>query len=153
MPGSALKIETTRRQLAVASGCLPGLVDSARYRRRFWSDFRPACRLSGSAGLPGSCLLLPAGSRLPGRSRLPGLTLRSPRHSTRQQLPYTLRCERFAFGCLIARGITDRCAKKVKLFPVVVFEFRARGSINSPEKQGFSGERDMATPSTSSLKT
>ena len=50
MPGSALKIETTRRQLAVASGCLPGLVDSARYRRRFWSDFRPACRLSGSAG-------------------------------------------------------------------------------------------------------
>ena len=105
MPGSALKIETTRRQLAVASGCLPGLVDSARYRRRFWSDFRPACRLSGSAGLPGSCLLLPAGSRLPGRSRLPGLTLRPPRHSTRQQLPYTLRCERFAFGCLIARGI------------------------------------------------
>ena len=48
---------------------------------------------------------------------------------------------------------TDRCAKKVKLFPVVVFELRARGSMNSPEKQGFSGERDMATPSTSSLKT
>ncbi|MGA7496543.1 MAG: hypothetical protein WBX00_07430 [Isosphaeraceae bacterium] len=62
-------------------------------------------RTGGSAGLPGSCLLLPAGSRLPRRSRLPGLTLRPPRHSTRQQLPYTLRCERFAFGCLIARGI------------------------------------------------
>src|SRR5271157_4430304 len=62
-------------------------------------------RTGGSAGLPGSCLLLPAGSRLPRRSRLPGLTLRPPRHSTRQQLPYTLRCEQFAFGCLIARGI------------------------------------------------
>jgi len=40
MLGPALKTEKTKRQPAPASGCLLGLLDSARSRHRSGPDFR-----------------------------------------------------------------------------------------------------------------
>ena len=99
MLAPALKSEETKRQPAPASGCLLGLFDSARSRHRIGPDFGLLSRLSRPAV---SGLLPPAGSRLLGRGCLLGLACRAPRHSTRQKLPYTFGCERFALGRLIA---------------------------------------------------